>query len=235
MSIYNHTHTHIYIYTYTYTCTDILCMYIYLYISVCVYGAHIKIRHRAGKTIFKIHSTAPFSLRYRGLGWDRRIGNPLWQDQHPYQIENTIDLEATWVHPDMDLKSPPGRWQVKRYQVTGGKFLFHVSIGIAGSAGRVNVNLELVSLNFTGSLGYFGVYHALNRELACNSPANLTFFFPSYVPAVSGRCRNMRQGGIKAALAGNWLFYSGGAVDASCPKWGVRPVMAGRHGIRGQP
>lgn len=76
---------------------------------MCVYGANIKIRHRAGKTIFKIHSTAPFSLRYRGLGWDRRIGNPLWQDQHPYQIENTIDLEATWVHPDMDLKSPPGR------------------------------------------------------------------------------------------------------------------------------
>lgn len=30
------------------------------------------------------------------------------------------------------------------------------------------------------------------------------------------------EGGIKTALAGNWLFYSGGAVDASCPKWGVR-------------
>ena len=189
----------------------------YIYICVCIYI-----------------STAPFSLRYRGLGWDRRTGNPLRQDQHPYQIENIIDLEATWVHPVMDLKSPPGRWQVKRYQVTGGKFLFHVSIGIAGNAGRVNVNLELVSLKFTGSLGYFGVY-----LWTVNCPAIVLqtglLFFPSYVPAVSGRCRNMRQGGIKAALAGNWLFYSGGAVDASCPKWGVRPVMAGRHGIRGQP
>ena len=31
------------------------------------------------------------------------------------------------------------------------------------------------------------------------------------------------QAGISEALKGDWLFYSGGAVDASCPKWGVRP------------
>lgn len=30
------------------------------------------------------------------------------------------------------------------------------------------------------------------------------------------------KAGISEALKGDWLFYSGGAVDASCPKWGVR-------------
>eukprot|EP00913_Durusdinium_trenchii_P033629 g31479.t1 len=30
------------------------------------------------------------------------------------------------------------------------------------------------------------------------------------------------QGGIQEALNGKWLFYSGGAVDPTCPKWGVR-------------
>ena len=42
------------------------------------------------------------------------------------------------------------------------------------------------------------------------------------------------QGGIQEALNGKWLFYSGGAVDPTCPKWGVRPCedffTTGFHG-----
>ncbi|CAK9015140.1 Carbonic anhydrase 14 (Carbonate dehydratase XIV) (Carbonic anhydrase XIV) (CA-XIV) [Durusdinium trenchii] len=66
----------------------------------------------------------------------------------------------------------------------------------------------------------FGVESALLRQIGLP--------FQAYKEAIKDRhpyhieSTIDLQGGIQEALNGKWLFYSGGAVDPTCPKWGVR-------------